>query len=314
MKILVTGGAGFIGSNVVDRLILEGYNVVVVDNLSSGKRENVDSKAKFYEADIRDSRISEIFETEKPEIVIHNAAQISVRDSVKDPIYDAEVNIIGSLNILELCKRAGVKKVIFASSGGTVYGEQKIFPASEDHPLSPISPYGVAKLAVEKYLYYYYFNYGLKYVSLRYANVYGPRQDPHGEAGVVAIFCSRLVEGKNPVINGDGKQTRDYVYVSDVVEANINAIECDFVGELNIGTGKETDVVELFYMLKEISGKNDVEEVHGPPMEGEQRRSCLDYEKAKLVLGWEPIVKLEEGLKLTYHWFKEIFKGGKYNK
>lgn len=304
MKILVTGGAGFIGSNIVDKLVSERYEVVIVDNLSSGKKENINSKAKFYKTDIRNSQIDDIFKSEKPEIVIHNAAQISVRDSVKNPIYDAEVNIIGSLNILESCKKFGVKKVIFASSGGTIYGEQKIFPAPEDHPLLPISPYGVAKLAVEKYLYYYYFNYGLRYISLRYANIYGPRQDPHGEAGVVAIFCNRILEGENPIINGDGKQTRDYVYVFDAVEANIKAIKCDFVGEINIGTGIETDVVSLFYMLKKISEASYIEEVHGPPQEGEQRRSSLSYEKAKLILGWEPSVKIEEGLKLTYNWFR----------
>lgn len=305
MKILITGGAGFIGSNIVDRLISDNYKVTIVDNLSSGRKENINSLAKFYKCDIRDCKIMDIFKDESPDIVIHNAAQISVRVSVENPVFDSDVNILGSLNILEACKKYKVKKIIFASSGGTIYGEQENYPATEDHKLCPISPYGVAKLSVEKYLHYYYFNFGLKYISLRYANIYGPRQDPHGEAGVVAIFCKKIIEGKNPVINGDGKQTRDYVFVSDAVKANILAIENDFVGCLNIGTAKETDVVSLFYMLKDISGATNIEETHGPPKEGEQKRSCLSYEKAKIILGWQPEISIEEGLKRTFRWFKE---------
>jgi UDP-glucose 4-epimerase len=304
LKVLITGGAGFIGSNVADGLLEKSYKVVIVDDLSNGKKESISREAKFYKCDIRDKKLHSIFKAEKPDIVIHNAAQASVRVSVEDPLMDADVNIIGGLNVISACRIHNIKKIIFASSGGTVYGEQKYFPADEKHPTSPISPYGVAKLATENYLYYFYKTYGLIYISLRYANIYGPRQDPYGEAGVVAIFSNKMINGKNPTINGDGLQTRDYVYVGDAVNANLKAIESNFVGPLNIGTGKETNVVELLKILKEVSGKDDVEEIHGPPKEGEQRRSQLSYELAEKVLGWRPGVSLEEGLKLTYRWFE----------
>ncbi len=304
MKVLITGGAGFIGSNVADGLMEKNYEVVIVDDLSSGKKENIPKEAKFYRCDIRSKEIHHILKSEKPDAVIHNAAQISVRVSVDDPMMDADINIMGGLNVIDACNIYKVKKIIFASSGGTVYGEQEYFPADEKHPANPISPYGVAKLATENYLYYFYKTYGLKYISLRYGNIYGPRQDPHGEAGVVAIFSSRILGGKDPVINGDGLQTRDYVYVRDAVDANLKAMESNFVGSLNISTGKETNVVELFKILKEVSGKDDIEEVHGPPKEGEQRRCQLSYQMAEKVLGWCPEISIEEGLKLTYNWFK----------
>ena len=305
MKVLVTGGAGFIGSNVADGLLEKNYEVVIVDDLSNGRKENVPEEAKFYKCDIRDKKLCSIFKEEKPDIVIHNAAQLSVRISVEDPLMDADINIMGGLNVVNACHTCNINKIIFASSGGTVYGEQKYFPADEKHPTYPISPYGVAKLTTENYLYYFYKTYGLKYISLRYANIYGPRQDPYGEAGVVAIFSSKILEGKNPTINGDGLQTRDYVYVGDVVDINLKAIESGFTGPLNVGTGRETTVVELFNILKEVSGKDDIEEIHGPPKEGEQRRSQLSYKLAKKALGWQPKVSIEEGLKLTYDWFKE---------
>jgi len=304
LKIIITGGAGFIGSNTVDGLIEAGYKVVVIDNLSTGKKENINNNAVFYQADIRDKGIKEIFSKEKPDMVIHNAAQISVRLSVDEPVLDADINILGSLNIIEAARINKVKKIIFASSGGTVYGEQKFFPADETHPLNPISPYGVAKLAVENYLYYYYQSFGLEYIALRYANVYGPRQDPLGEAGVVAIFSKKILEGKAPIINGDGKQTRDYVYVGDVVEANLKALNSDFVGSLNIGTGIESKVLDLFKFLKETA-VTDIEKIHGPAKKGEQRRSVLSYDKAKDIIGWVPKVKLGEGLSKTYHWFRQ---------
>lgn len=304
MKIIITGGAGFIGSNTVDGLIEAGYKVVVIDNLSTGKKENINNNAVFYQADIRDKGIKEIFSKEKPDMVIHNAAQISVRLSVDEPVLDADINILGSLNIIEAARINKVKKIIFASSGGTVYGEQKFFPADETHPLNPISPYGVAKLAVENYLYYYYQSFGLEYIALRYANVYGSRQDPLGEAGVVAIFSKKILEGKAPIINGDGKQTRDYVYVGDVVEANLKALNSDFVGSLNIGTGIESKVLDLFKFLKETA-VTDIEKIHGPAKKGEQRRSVLSYDKAKDIIGWVPKVKLGEGLSKTYHWFRQ---------
>ena len=304
MKVLITGGAGFIGSNVADGLIAEGYEVIIVDDLSNGRKENIPEKAKFYKTDVREKELEDVFKAERPDMVIHNAAQLSVRISVEDPLLDAGINIIGGLNLINNCKKYEVKKIIFASSGGTVYGDQKVFPADESHPLAPISPYGVAKLATEHYLYYYLSIYGLDYIALRYANIYGPRQDPHGEAGVVAIFSNMMLAGETPRINGDGLQTRDYVYVGDVVRVNIAAIRSDFTGPVNIGTGTETDVMTLFNVLKEASGR-DIEEKHGPAMVGEQMRSVLDNSFAGKVLGWKPEVSIEEGLKLTYEWFKE---------
>ena len=305
MKVLITGGAGFIGSNVADGLLENNFKIVIVDDLSNGRKENLPEEAKFYKCDIRDKKLYSIFKEEKPDIVIHNAAQLSVRISVEDPLMDADINIMGGLNVIGACHRYNVDKIIFASSGGTVYGEQKYFPADEEHPTNPVSPYGVAKLATENYLYYFYKTYGLKYISLRYANIYGPRQDPYGEAGVVAIFSSKILKGKNPTINGDGLQTRDYVYVGDAVDINLKAIESDFTGPLNVGTGRETTVVELFNILKEVSGKDDIEEIYGPAKEGEQRRSQLSYKLAKKALDWQPKVSIEKGLKLTYDWFKE---------
>lgn len=305
MKVLITGGAGFIGSNVADALLEKKHRVVIVDDLSNGKKENIPEEARFYRCDIRSKKLYSIFKAEKPEVVIHNAAQLSVRVSVENPLMDADINVIGGLNVIQACHIYNVNKIIFASSGGTVYGEQKYFPADEEHPTRPISPYGVAKLTTENYLYYFYKTYGLKYISLRYGNIYGPRQDPYGEAGVVAIFSSKIIRGENPIINGDGLQTRDYVYVGDVVDVNIRAMESDFTGSLNVGTGKETTVVELFKILREVSGKSDVEEVHGPAKEGEQRRSQLSYGLAKKILGWQPKITLHEGLKATYNWFKK---------
>lgn len=305
MKILITGGAGFIGSNVADLLIENNIEVAIIDDLSTGKPENINCSAKFYKCDIREPRVFDIMESEKPDIVIHNAAQMSVRNSVEDPENDASINILGSINLFEACRKYGIKKIIFASSGGTVYGEQTSFPADESHQLKPICPYGVAKLSVEKYLYYYYITYGIKYTSLRYANIYGPRQDPHGEAGVVAIFSEKIIGGDQPIINGDGSQTRDYVFVEDAARANLLAVENDFTGEINISTGVETSVNELFGLLKEISKKQDLHELHGPAKEGEQKRSVLLYNKAGLILGWKPEVKIKDGLLKTYNWFKE---------
>lgn len=308
LKILITGGAGFIGSHVADLLIENGFDVCIIDDLSSGKPENVNPKAVFYKCDIRDSKLSEIFVKEKPQVVIHNAAQLSVRNSVDDPANDASMNIMGGLNVLEACRKIKVGKIIFASSGGVVYGEQQYFPADENHPTKPISPYGVAKLSFEKYLFYYNYIFGIKYTSLRYSNVYGPRQDPYGEAGVVAIFSNKLLNDEQPVINGDGKRTRDYVYVKDVAAANLAAIRSDFIGEINIGTGIETNVNDVFDILKKAAGKKDLKEVHGPAKTGEQERSVLSCKKAKAILGWEPKMELKTGLAQTYNWFEESSK------
>lgn len=303
MKLLVTGGAGFIGSHITDALIEKGHEVVVVDNLLMGKLENVNPKAKFVLMDIRAKEISKLFSIEKFDAIFHLAAQMDVRKSVEDPIYDADVNVLGTLNLLQNAVQHHVKKIIFASTGGAVYGEQHEFPCSEEHPTQPVSPYGITKLTVEKYLHFYSVEYGLRYVTLRLANVYGPRQNPHGEAGVVAIFTGKLLSGGEPIINGDGKQTRDYVYVGDVVEANLRALEYPENDTFNIGTGIETDVNRIFHLLNQLTNRN-AEERHGPPKPGEQRRSVIDYKKAKRLLGWEPQVSLEEGLKRTVEFFK----------
>ena len=303
MKVLVTGGAGFIGSHVVDRLIQEGHDVVVVDNLSTGKKKNIHRDAHFYKADIVNSRIEKIFKKEKPDLISHHAAQMDVRRSVADPIFDAQVNVLGLLNVLENAVRYGTKKVIFASSGGAVYGEQQAFPAPETHPLHPVSPYGISKLAGEHYLYYYQQVAGLNYVALRYANVYGPRQDPFGEAGVVAIFSQKTLMNDQPIINGNGKQTRDYIFVEDVVEAHMAVIENTIKGIFNVGTGKETSVNQLFRHLVDISGAK-VKEVYGPEKRGEQIRSVLDYTKLKKATDWEPKVELYDGLKMTVDYFR----------
>lgn len=305
-KILVTGGAGFIGSHIVDRLIDKGYEVIVVDDLSSGKEENINRKAKFYKLDIQDSNLEAVFQKEMPYYVNHHAAQMDVRRSVSDPIFDARVNILGTINVLENCIKYKVKKVIFASSGGAIYGEQESFPAREDHPLRPVSPYGISKLAGEYYLHYYKTVYGLDYVSLRYANVYGPRQDPMGEAGVVAIFIQKMLNGEQPIINGDGEQTRDFVYVEDVVEANILAMMNDTSdGIFNIGTGIETSVNQIFNLLRGIINPY-IKERHGPPKLGEQRRSVLECRKAKEALQWQDRTPLSDGLEKTCRYFKNL--------
>ncbi|MBI4990765.1 NAD-dependent epimerase/dehydratase family protein [Candidatus Gottesmanbacteria bacterium] len=308
MKILVTGGAGFIASHIVDAYINLGHDVVIVDNLSSGRREFINKKAKFYQADIRDrDKIKDIFTKERPEVLNHHAAQISVRESVLDPINDAEINILGLLNLLEAGRKNGVKKIIFASSGGVVYGEAKQIPTHEDYnPLQPLSPYGVSKLASEYYLNFYYTTYGIQYFALRYSNVYGPRQNPHGEAGVVAIFSLKLLNGEIPIINGDGKQTRDYVYVGDVVEANKIALTSSEGGVFNIGTGIETNVLEIYQNIKEITG-NSVSAKHGPAKSGEQKRSCLDSRLAAEKLDWKAKINLDEGLKKTIEYFKSHY-------
>jgi UDP-glucose 4-epimerase len=303
MKILVTGGAGFIASHVTDEYIKQGHDVVVIDNLSTGIRENVNPQAQFVEMDIQDTQIFKLFEKEKFDVVNHHAAQMDIRLSVKDPTFDARNNILGTINLAEASVRNDIKKFIFISSGGAIYGEQDYFPADEIHPTRPLSPYGIAKLAGEKYLYYYNKTYNLNFVSLRYANIFGPRQNPHGEAGVIAIFTSKLFSNETPIINGEGKQTRDYVYVADVVEANVKALNYNQTDYFNIGTGIETDVNELFYLLNNLTGRN-FEEKHRSAKPGEQQRSVLNNRKAKEHLNWQPTVRLEEGLQKTVDFFK----------
>lgn len=306
MKILVTGGAGFIASHIVDAYIQAGHEVVVIDNLSTGRRENLNPHVRFYELDICDPKVTEVVAEERPEVINHHAAQIDVRRSVADPAFDAEVNIIGSVRLFEAARLSGTRYIIFSSTGGAIYGEQDYFPADESHPLRPLSPYGIAKLAVEKYLDYYNTVHNLDYAVLRYANVYGPRQNPKGEAGVVAIFCDRLLKGEQPIINGSGLQTRDYVYVADVVRANLALLDApkDMLNTVfNIGTGVETDVVTIFRMLRELFGRN-IEQLHGPAKLGEQLRSVLDIRRAERRLGWRPEVDLAEGLKHTVDFYR----------
>jgi UDP-glucose 4-epimerase len=304
MKVLVTGGAGFIGSHVTDRLIDAGAEVVVLDNLSSGTRESVHPRARLCEADICGEDIRTLFDQERFDCVDHHAAQMNVRRSVDEPVFDARVNILGSLNLLQAAVATGVKKFVFASTGGAIYGEQLTFPADETHQTCPMSPYGIAKLAVEKYLVFYEQVYGLPYTALRYANVYGPRQDPHGEAGVVAIFSQRLLAHEPAIINGDGDQTRDFIYVEDVVRANMLAVTTDLRGIYNVGTGIETSVNVLYAHLAKHTGSTQRPR-HGPSKAGEQQRSVLDNRKLQAATKWTPTVSLDEGLRHTVAFFAE---------
>lgn len=302
-RALVTGGAGFIGSQVADALLDKGIHVEIVDNLFTGRRENLPAKAVFHEIDIRDKKIDQIIKAGKFDLMFHLAAQMDVRKSVADPAFDAEANILGGINLLQACKKHGVKKVIFASTGGAIYGEQEEFPATEEHPQNPMSPYGISKLAFEKYLQFYNWEYGLQYVTLRYANVYGPRQRGDGEAGVVAIFFERLLTGQKAVIFGDGGQTRDFVYVGDVVKANMLAMDYGHCGAFNVGTGIETDINALFEIMKQIAGSNQAQ-IHEPGLPGEQRRSVIDNSLIKKTLGWKPSCSLKEGLAKTAEYFR----------
>jgi len=324
-KILVTGGAGFIGSHLVDALIERGYKVVVIDNLSTGKKENlnpeffkkskVSAKAKFYKVDICSPKVSEIFEKEKPEIVFHLAAQINVRKSVEDPISDAKTNILGSLNIIKsFIREIGVQslehsrnsKFIFASSGGAIYGKVQKIPTPENYLPNPISPYGIAKLTIERYLKFYKETFGLNFISLRFANVYGPRQDPKGEAGVVSIFIDKILKRERPIIFGSGNQTRDFVFVEDVVSALLKAIEYQGNKEVfNIGTGIETSINELEELISKIIDKK-IQPKFEPAKPGDLKRSCLDISLAKKELKWKPKYNLENGLKKTIKWTFEI--------
>ena len=302
-KILITGGAGFIGSHLADELIKKGYEVVVVDNLSTGSKSNLNGKVKFYKIDVQDKKMSNVFLKEKPDIVFHFAAQIDVRKSVESPSEDAKINILGSLNILENCNKFKVKKIIFSSTGGAIYGDANIVPTPESYVEYPMSPYGIAKLATEKYLNYYNKNFRISFTALRFANVYGPRQNSKGEAGVIAIFCDKVFSKNQPIINGDGLQTRDFVYVLDVVGAAVMAMQTEKNGIFNVGTSKETNINDIFSIIKKESG-SDFKEIHGPAQKGEQQRSCLNYSKIKAELNWEPKISLEEGLKKTVNWFK----------
>jgi UDP-glucose 4-epimerase len=304
VKILVTGGAGFIGSHVVDKYIDRGHDVVVVDNLSTGRLSNLNPAAKFYQADIRDAGLKNIFEEEKPEIVNHHAAQMDVRRSVADPLFDADNNIMGSVNLLECARFFGVKRFIYISSGGAVYGEPKYLPCDESHPISPLCPYGASKHIVEHYLFMYSQIYGLEYIVLRYPNVYGPRQDPRGEAGVIAIFTGKMLANDQPTINGDGEQQRDFAHVLDCAEANIQALETDNVNTIyNIGSGRGTSINEIYDLLKEFTAFQKTA-YHGPAKAGETRRIYLDATRARERLGWKPKISLWGGLDQTVSYFR----------
>ncbi|MFC1729973.1 SDR family oxidoreductase [candidate division KSB1 bacterium] len=303
VKVLVTGGAGFIGSHIVDLLIENGHDVVIVDNLITGNKENINPKVRFYEVDMTKPALREVFEKEKPEFVIHEAAQINVRSSVEDPIFDATSNVLGTINVLECCKEFKVKKIVYSSSGGACYGEPEYMPCDEKHPVNPISHYGASKFAAEHYFYLYNFLYKIDYIILRYSNVYGPRQDPKGEAGVVSIFIEKLMAGKIPTINGDGKQTRDFVFVGDVARANLLALEKNPENKVfNIGFGKETSVNEIYSEIEEATG-SDIKAKHGPAIPGEVYKIYLECNLAKQELKWEPMVGIEEGIGRTTEWF-----------
>jgi UDP-glucose 4-epimerase len=305
MKTLVTGGAGFIGSHIVDALLASGHDVCVVDDLSRGDRSRVNGAARLHVVDVRTAALHDVVGAEKPEVVFHQAAQIDVRRSISEPLLDTDINVVGTVNLLQACAVAGVRRVVFASSGGAIYGDTAVIPTPESHPALPASLYGAAKLCGEVYGRVYASLYGLEFCALRYANVYGPRQDPHGEAGVVAIFARKLLGGEAPVINGDGSQTRDYVYVGDVVRANLLAAFADasLMDSYNVGTGRETDVNALFAVLRAACGVA-VEAQHGAGKPGEQRRSCLDASLASSALAWTPQVSLEDGLRETVEFFR----------
>jgi UDP-glucose 4-epimerase len=303
-RIIVTGGAGFIGSHVTDMLVEQGHTVAVVDDLSSGREENVPANATLIKTDIRSEEAAAFVSDFNPETIYHLAAQMDVRKSVYDPSFDADVNIRGALNLIEAGRRADLKRVVFSSTGGAIYGDQNVYPADESHAEWPLSPYGITKLALEKYLYYYHIEYGLNVVCLRYANVYGPRQNAHGEAGVIAIFSRRLLSGEAPTIFGDGENTRDFVYVGDVVDANRAGLDRIGYTIYNVGTGIESTVNEVYQKLNEIIGAG-IEPVYAEPRPGEQRRSSITAKKIEAELGVSINTPLSEGLKKTVAWFRE---------
>lgn len=306
MKVLVTGGAGFIGSHIVDALIEQGHQVVVVDNLATGFLEKINPSARFYKMSICDAELTDVFERERPDIVSHQAAQMVIAKSVAKPIFDAQENILGSLNVILNCVRSAVKRIIYASSGGAIYGEPQYLPIDENHPINPISQYGVSKHAVEHYLYVYGLQHGLSYVVLRYPNVYGPRQNPDGEAGVVAKFAGQMLREERPTIFGSGDKTRDYTHVSDVVAANLLAMEQGNNAIYNIGTGVETSDQEMFDTLAKVLGYSG-NPIYAPVRTGEIYRICLDATKAQKELGWQAQLPLEEGLLQTVSYYQARF-------
>jgi UDP-glucose 4-epimerase len=306
MKVLITGGAGFIASHVVDGYLAEGHEVVVVDDLSRGSRRNAPTGVAFYQADVRSrTALEEVFRKEKPEVVNHHAAHIDVRSSVSDPIFDAECNTLGSIHLLELAVKYQVRRFVYASTGGAIYGEPKVLPATEETPVLPLAPYGISKHVVEHYLYTYRLLYGLPYVVLRYGNVYGPRQSSKGEAGVVAIFCEQMLRKTTPTIYGDGTKTRDYVEVTDLVRANVRALSAGDGEIFNIATGIATTDYEVFTAVREALGIAPFEPKHAPKRPGEVDHIVLSVDKARAKLGWQPQVELRQGIKRTAEWFRK---------
>ncbi|NLV74130.1 MAG: NAD-dependent epimerase/dehydratase family protein [Chloroflexi bacterium] len=304
MRVLVTGGAGFIGSHVADAYLAAGHEVAILDDLSTGKLDNVNPQARFFHADLRQpEQLTAAFDDFRPEVICHLAAKANVRESMLKPVLYAEVNVIGSINLLETARAFSCNKFIYASTAGAVYGEPEYLPVDENHPINPLDPYGASKHHVEHYLYLYQRNYGLNYTVLRYPNVYGPRQDPHGEAGVVSIFALALLENRQPVIHGDGEQSRDFVYVGDIAQASVLALPAGDGQTYNLGAGESTSINTVFRLLKDITG-SDQPEVHGPAKLGEVFRTCIDATKARRELGWQPTTGLREGLERTVDYFR----------
>lgn len=304
MKILITGGAGFIGSHIQDGMLENQHEIIIVDDLSTGHRRNLNSDSEFHELDIRDDAMRDVFDSHRPDIVFHLAAQMDVRRSVREPTYDADVNIVGSIRLLELCREFGTERIIYASTGGAIYGEPAYMPADERHPVSPMCQYGISKHTVEHYLELYHKNYDLSYLALRFPNVYGPRQDPHGEAGVVAIFSLLMLRGKQVTIFGDGSKTRDYVYIGDIVKACEIGVKTNTVGVFNLGWGKEVTDYEIYDTVRRHAG-SELPPIYAPTRLGEVERICLDASRAKDVLGWEPTVALDDGIKTAVSFYRE---------
>jgi len=304
VKILVTGGAGFIASHVSDAFLALGHDVIIVDNFASGKRENLPAGAAFHEVDIREDKLKDVFRTEKPEVVVHHAAHIEVARSVREPAYDASINILGSLNLLECCREYGIKKVIYAGTGGALVGEPIYIPVDEAHPIDPLAPYGVSKHTVEHYLFTYKANHGIEYTVLRYPNVYGPRQDPHGEAGVVAIFALQMLAGQTPTIFGDGTKTRDYCYVGDIAEANVLALNSPLSGVYNLGRGIEVSDLEVFEAVRTAVGSKTAPRF-APVRPGEVEHIALDSSKAQRELGWTWKVDFIEGVAKAVDFYRD---------
>jgi len=302
-EILITGGAGFIGSTLIRKLSEKGYRIAIIDDLSTGSEDNLPDNVRLHRVDIRSAVVDRIFEIENPKYLFHLAAQLNVRRSVADPMFDADVNVMGTLNMLQAAQKAGVEKIIFTSTGGAIYGEQEYFPADENHPTNPDSPYGITKLAAEKYIQFFFKTHGMKYCIFRLANVYGPRQSTIGEAGVVAAFFDRFLSGEEAIINGNGRQTRDFVFVGDVADALIKGMDYPNCNIFNIGTTIETTILQLFRMIRDISDYEQ-KEIFGPPKAGEQIRSVITHKKAEKELGWLPHTSLMEGLQKTYQYFK----------